>query len=79
MSFNATESLLYILGSRADMASRAESRLSRLNSAASSLQGPDKATVDEVCCHFCPTIAFHRKFDLHQSNQRECKRTYTFV
>lgn len=31
------------------MASRAESRLSRLNSAASSLQGPDKASVDEVC------------------------------
>lgn len=30
------------------MASRAESRLSRLNSAASSLQGPDKASVDEV-------------------------------
>ena len=57
--------MLYILGSRADMASRAESRLSRLNSAASSLQGPDKATVDEVCCYFCPTIAFHRKFDFH--------------
>lgn len=37
-----------IFGSRADMASRAESRLSRLNSAASSLQGPDKATVDEI-------------------------------
>lgn len=36
------------LGSRADMASRAESRLSRINSAASSLQGPDKASVDEV-------------------------------
>lgn len=36
------------LGSRADMASRAEGRLSRLNSAASSLQGPDKASVDEV-------------------------------
>lgn len=31
------------------MASRAESRLSRLNSAASSQQGPDKASVDEVC------------------------------
>ena len=31
------------------MASRAESRMSRLNSAASSLQGPDKASVDEVC------------------------------
>ena len=30
------------------MASRAESRLSRLNSAASSLQGPDRASVDEV-------------------------------
>lgn len=30
------------------MASRAESRLSRLNSAASSLQGPDKASLDEV-------------------------------
>lgn len=37
-----------IFGSRADMASRAESRLSRLNSAASSLQGPDKASVDEI-------------------------------
>ena len=34
------------------MASRAESRLSRLNSAASSQQGPDKASVDEVCFHF---------------------------
>ena len=31
------------------MASRAESRMSRVNSAASSLQGPDKASVDEVC------------------------------
>lgn len=37
-----------IFGSRADMASRAESRLSRLNSAASSLQGPDRASVDEI-------------------------------
>lgn len=37
-----------IFGSRADMASRAESRLSRINSAASSLQGPDKASVDEI-------------------------------
>jgi len=37
-----------IFGSRADMASRAESRLSRLNSAASSLQGLDKASVDEI-------------------------------
>ncbi|KAL9978672.1 hypothetical protein ACROYT_G016217 [Oculina patagonica] len=37
-----------IFGSRADMASRAESRLSRLNSAASSQQGPDKASVDEI-------------------------------
>ena len=63
MIFNETdhESPLYILGSRADMTSRAESRLSRLNSAASSLQGPDKATVDEVCCHFCPTIAFSQE------------------
>lgn len=37
-----------IFGSRADMASRAESRLSRLNSAASSLKGPDRASVDEI-------------------------------
>ena len=34
-------------GSRADMASRAESCMSRLSSAAS-LQGPEKASVDEV-------------------------------
>ena len=34
------------------MASRAESRLSRLNSAASSMAGPDKASVDEVFYNF---------------------------
>ncbi|XP_032219247.2 EF-hand calcium-binding domain-containing protein 6 [Nematostella vectensis] len=36
-----------IFGSRADMASRVESRMSRLSSAAASSRGPDKASVDE--------------------------------
>lgn len=43
------------------MASRAESRLSRLNSAASSLQGPDKASVDEVC-HDLLVAVYHDRY-----------------
>ena len=51
------------------MASRAESRLSRLNSAASSLQGPDKASVDEVRHDLLLTVEYDKYLAMMQCFQ----------